>query len=78
MDCTHRWSVATPVDGIARGVCTRCGEQRTFSHTAHAGVWQSIDDQARRRRATAASVRSRSKRAPSPGEEPPAAPDAHP
>ena len=69
MDCTHRWTIAPPADGVARGVCTHCGQERTVSDTAHTAAWESRAAQERRRRTT---------RPPSPGEGPPRDTGGHP
>ncbi len=67
MDCTHHWTIATPAGGVARGACTRCGQERDFPHTDAA---LRADAQARRRRGHLAGARSRAARSPTPGEGP--------
>jgi hypothetical protein len=78
MDCTHRWTIATPVDGVARGICRRCGQERAFSDSAYTAAWQSTAAQERRRRGRLAGARSRAKRGRPWNDAPPTDTAAHP
>ena len=34
--CTHNWRIGPVADGLAKGVCKRCGEERDFTTTLEA------------------------------------------